>query len=259
MDVNHWSKIIVTIGNHLQTMKKLIILLLLLPVNILAVNIDNHYEIHKTNRITYWAEDNRNYNELIRITEEYNSKLESLFGSIIDHINIYIYEDYESFNNKVYWSSDKSVIINGIANPDSNEIYLISHYDDCRPKEILLNTISHELVHLYYNHYCIWINEGIAHYFSDMLAIIDTDKLPESTDDLKFWENTEQSRREAYHFSAWIIKYIYEEICQTEVSLLVQKLEEYKSGIFFDYENETTFFADWQEYMLKNNYVKITG
>lgn len=231
-------------------------LLIFIPFLIFSIDIRDQNEIHKTRNFTFYSEDEENYGELISLLESYNSTFSKVFDkSFTKPIKVYIYKDQDGFDRKVNLPTGTPFGFNGKARPDDREIHIVSYQSDRDRRDLLLQTAVHELVHIYYGHWYTWANEGMAHYMSGMLRIVSTTALPDSMDDLNF-RGSKREVYEAYHFSAWIIQYIYEVLCLNDPESFLHYLEDMKLD-FIGYEREEIFFDGWKEFMLENNYVLI--
>jgi hypothetical protein len=188
----------------------------LLGVSVLAVGVDvsGLHSIHDGPVFSFYSEDERDYSDLIEFVEARNAELEAVFETSIESpITVYIFESQTSFWRHVFGGPPSGIDASGFADHVSRTFYLTSPYDPCRTRDVHLRTAIHELVHLYFPCATVWIREGIAHYYSDMLVTPTLDDLPGRISDLHFYAQTNEETRTAYNISAWIVKFIIEELC----------------------------------------------
>jgi hypothetical protein len=219
-----------------------------------SVDLSTQRKIHETNHFAYYSEDERDYVELVELIEAKNAEFARIFGTEIEgKISIYIFATQSSFAKHVFHSDIPVLDTTGFADHRSKAFYITSYYDTCKTKERLMQTPIHELVHIYFPHEYIWIREGIACYFADMLFEIPSADYPERFSDLRFYVDGVDGTRKAYYASAWLIKYVFEELCNCDMRLF-RRFARYPDNYWiFGIDDEQEFFLRWRKYMSNPN------
>lgn len=230
---------------------------MLIPSTIYSVDLATEKKIAETEDFMYFAEDERDYTELIELLEYKNEKFKKIFNKILsEKISVYIFSDQLSFSKKVFGSDEPVQNATGLADHVSGRFFITSCYDDCKPKERLMKTPVHELVHIYFPSNYIWIREGIACYYSDMLEKIPAEEIPKHLYDLKFYTDSPEETEKAYNCSSWMIKYIIEECLHNDLKAFrkyEQNFEDYNRIGFVD---EADFFRGFTEYLESSGALK---
>ena len=183
-----------------------------------CADLSTEKKIAETDDFIYFSEDDRDYTELIDLVERKNKIFQNIFNkSLPEKIRVYIFSDQLSFSKKVFGSDEPVQNATGLADHVSCRFFITSFYDDCKPKERLMKTPVHELVHIYFPSNYIWIREGTACYYSGMLDKISADEVPEHLYDLRFYTEGPEETEKAYNCSSWMVKFIIEECLNNDL------------------------------------------
>lgn len=225
-------------------------LILLAHSTVFSVDLTTQKQIHESENFIFYAEDTDDYTELIELVERKNKDFETIFKKKIqEKIQIYIFKDQKSFSKHVFNSDTPVQNATGFADQVSMKFYITSFYDTCKSKERLLQTPIHELVHLYYPSEYIWIREGMACYYAEMLTEISPEELPNNFSEIHFYSRGVSETAKAYNCSGWIVKYIIEELLDDDIVKFKSFESNPKDYSFLGFNNETAFFNSWKEYM----------
>jgi hypothetical protein len=234
-------------------MNRIILVLLAISLSntLFAIDLSTQKKIFETENFIFYAEDSNNYTELIELCEQKNKEFEIIFEKIIDQkITIYIFSNQISFSRKVFNSDSPVQNATGLADHVSMRFYITSFYDTCKTKERLLQTPVHELVHLYFPSKYVWIREGIACYYSNMLTKFSSEDLPRNFSEIHFYSHGATETEIAYNSSAWIIKYILEELLDNNLSQFRNFAANPVDYSSLGFNEEIDFFDSWRQYML---------
>ncbi len=107
----------------------------------------------------------------------------------------------------------------------------------------------HELIHFYLPFYVTWIGEGSAWYWAGQLRPLDTLPLPSSPDEMIFWWETKRQTLHAYNCSGWLIRFIYEELLQSDMTAFLRFFASPSDYTLIGVESEEDLFLRWRKYM----------
>jgi hypothetical protein len=214
-----------------------------------SVDLSTQRKIYETDDFAYYAEDTNDYTELIELIETKNKEFEDIFRKKISKIQVYVFHDQISFSKHVFNSDIPVHNATGLADHVSMRFFITSFYDTCKSKERLLQTPIHELVHIYFPSSYIWIREGIACYYAGMLSEVSLDNLPSMLTELRFYIDGISETKKAYNHSGWIVKYIIEEICDSDISKFTEFARNPDDFTFLGFRDEQDFFKSWHTYM----------
>lgn len=227
----------------------LLVLICFAPSAIFSIDVSTQQKIYETAGFEYYAEDSNDYSELIDLIEKKNKEFQNIFKKKVGKIQVYIFQDQISFSKHVFNSDVPVQNATGLADHVSMKFYITSFYDTCKPKTRLMQTPIHELVHIYFPSGYIWIREGIACYYAEMLYEVSLNELPFRLAELRFYIDGIEETKKAYNFSGWIIKYIIEEICHNDIYKFTEFAENPDDFTLLGFCDEDDFFDSWQTYM----------
>ena len=237
-------------------MKYYILLFFLSAVSLAgAVDLNTQKKFHETEDFVFYSEDSEDYSELVELVVQKNRSFQKIFNiEFNEKISIYIFKNQISFSQHVF-NSDKPVMnATGLADHVRKRFFLTSFYDTCKTRERLLQTPVHELVHLYFPCSCIWIREGIACYYADMLFGMERRTLPGGFSEMIFYEKGAEETRKAYNASGWLVKYIIEELCGNDISYFRSFSKNPENYKLLGVHNENELFGLWNDYMIVNRF-----
>jgi len=229
-------------------------ILLIVHSFLFSVDLSTQHKIFESEDFAYYAEDANNYTELIELVEIQNKYFKLIFKKEISQkIDIYIFKNQISFSQHVFNSETPVQNATGLADHVSMRFYITSFYDTCKPRERLLQTPIHELVHLFFPSSHVWIREGIACYYSNMLTEISLEDIPDNFSEIHFYSQGVSETEKAYNSSGWIIKYIIEELLSNDIDLLREYERNPTNYSLLGYGNEIEFFDSWKIYMTQQS------
>jgi len=197
------------------------------------------------------AGDERDYSRLAAVMDSAYVRIRDRLRPGFDGpVDVFVYPTQPDLWQAALGTRQPSHPIRGFCDVDRGRILLTSLYEDCYPPEHRYRVPVHELTHIIYSHGFIWIREGIAHYESGMLGPFDAGDLPTCEADLVFYRDVDQTRR-SYNFSAWIVKYIVEELGRGEYDVFLDFAARDGDYRALGHESESAFFDAWNEYMEK--------
>ena len=196
----------------------IILLIILAGTELSGVDLSTQTLIHESESFRFFAEDTRDYSELFDLMETKYDEFTGIFGhALARKVDIYIFRDQESFSYRVFGSNEPVQNATGLADHVSGRFFITSYYDDCKPRERLLQTPVHELVHLFFPSGFIFIREGVACYYADMLNPIPEEQIPRGFQDIIFYVNGPEETGKAYMASGWMMKFIIEELVAGDI------------------------------------------
>ena len=222
----------------------------LVPCLLFSADLSTQRKIHESPGFIFYAEDSRDYSELFDLLERKNADFRNLFGtSLSEKIKVYIFSTQLTFSRCVFNSEEPVMNVTGLADHVSLRFYITSFYDSCKPRERLLQTPVHELVHLYFPSQWVWIREGTACYLAEMLTPDSAEDLPSRISELHFYSRGEEENKRAYNYSGWIIKYIFEECLGGSMKRFRQFSRTPSDFSILGFDGEASFFEGWKSYM----------
>lgn len=234
--------------------KKLIIFLFIILTNLAFSNATTFKIIYRDKQLNIYSEDNKDYQELIKYIKNGRNRLDQIYkGKNIGKITYYIYSSRNSFNKQVFKGNEKYLAVNGFADYKNKKICLISIYNKTVDKEKILKTAIHEMVHIFYPSNFVFIREGIANYYSNMLYPIRKKNLPYRFHNIVFYTKGVKKTKIAYNLSGWVIKFIIEECINKDMKKLKQFEQTPENYDILGYKNDKEFFKGFRLYMNKNH------
>ena len=217
---------------------------------IFSVDLSSQKLIYENEDFQFYSEDPKDYDQIIKTLSQKYVEFSDLFKKTLPgKIKVYIFSDQLSFSEKVFNSDVPVQNAAGLADYGQRRIFITSFYDTCKPRSVLLKMPVHELVHIFYKGQAIWIREGIAHYLSDMADPLDKENLSSRFDDFIFYAEGTAATKKAYDESAWMIKFILEELCHNDFAMLLEYLADYQNYKILGLQNENGLFEKWKEYI----------
>jgi hypothetical protein len=97
----------------------------------------------------------------------------------------------------------------------------------------------------------VWIREGIAHYYSEMLSLDATGQLPWDLSGLRFYVDGSEATARAYHASAYLVKFIIEELCGSDIDTFRTFASNPDQYSLIGVSNEAELFRLWHHWMAR--------
>ena len=220
---------------------------------VVAVDLSTQREIARTDSFVFYAEDNASYSDLIDFVETRNAEFEHVFSCHIpETIRVYIFASQLSFSRHVFNSETPVQNTTALADHVSMAMYITSPYDGCKSYDDMLRTPVHELVHIYFPSGYVWIREGIAHYYSGLLTHDRIGELPRDLSEMRFYVDGTRETERAYHASAYLVKYIIEELCDGQISRFRAYAANPTDFTLIGLTDEHELFLLWHTWMRAN-------
>lgn len=239
---------------HARTASTLFLFLLAGTLSLSALDFSGMEIFHQSPGFIYYAETraDEDYSELIETMELRDIEFRRKFNTrLIRPVEIFVFRSQPSFAEHVFGIVDPEFQVTGLANHVDYQIYITSYHDGCKTKKRLLTTAVHELVHIYLPHSYIYIREGVACYFSDMIYPVTEEDIPRSFTEIRFYTDGPEETTKAYNASSWMMKFIYEECLDRDMSLFRNYLTDPENYPALGFNDEEAFFDDWGEYLRK--------
>lgn len=233
-------------------MRKMLISLFyifIFTIRILSKDISGLSQIYSSEDFVFFAEDNNDYSELIDDIEMADKRFQKLFDIKLNgRVEVFIFKNRTTFSKSVFNIDTPYLNISAFSDYKEKKFYVTSFYSDPENLERYKKIPVHELVHLYLPNDILWLREGVACYYSNMLYDVKLDNIPCNIEDFGFYTDSENTI-EAYNLSSWLVKYVIEELCDNDFNLFIKYFNDPVDYSIIGVKNEMQLMQQFKEYL----------
>ncbi|MFH1047486.1 MAG: hypothetical protein V1738_04240 [Patescibacteria group bacterium] len=209
----------------------------------------------------YLSHDGRSYPSIVQSLEPMYVRIAAAYELPPENelISVLVYPTQAAFWDNIFKNEPNDYYTTGKYDGEKSIMYIVDPADQSvRSEQDMINSMTHELVHLLFPNENVELLEGLAFYLSGEIYPFDLDSWPKPDETLEFYHGQGAAVRRAHNYAAWRVKFMTE-VCLADDRPAFKDFY-FSSTSDLDYSrlgfpDQPSFEVAFEQYLIKHSRV----